>query len=508
MPSENGIKMMVINPDLCNGCGICQKQCPLDAIGIRDGLASVEGACVRCGLCMRVCPSAAVSFPEETVPNAVKCYSCPVQCEIQEGFLGACHRYRNEGSLIVRNRKLVVPCPDSPGAETSAQKLKPLVTAIGAGTTYPCYKPAPLIVYGMQDGIEVVTSVSEAPLSYCNVEVKIDTNFDLGEVGSPVRKDGKKVGLISSRQYGCVFLSLGGVNLIESRYAQPLVKMMVDIINRRPFRINIGDLVLDLNVGKPPVVNGVVPSAKVACGAAIVAAFAKEFQKVADEVLVIDNDISALLTESTAGVSLEMKYSGVIPRAKKFYQGRYFFEPGNGWGGTSVVDPGHAIEAVDMRHGWEGMRVLVIENTGSRYAFFTVTSTGSLVNSDQAGNVAEVAALVAGNSEESRVSALLIGGIGGSARAGITRYPIKLTKAVHEGLVRVTIGGAPVFVYPGGNIIVAVDVEKVMAEEAFSALPLPAVVTPVEYTMDYEFYKSIGGHVDSVVPFSSVKKRS
>ena len=39
------------------------------------------------------------------------------------------------------------------------------VTAIGAGTTYPDYKPAPFIVSSEVDGVDMVTVVTEAASS-------------------------------------------------------------------------------------------------------------------------------------------------------------------------------------------------------------------------------------------------------------------------------------------------------------------------------------------------------
>ena len=48
------------------------------------------------------------------------------------------------------------------------------VTAIGAGTTYPDYKPAPFIVSSEIDGVDMVTVVTEGIFSYCGVKVKID----------------------------------------------------------------------------------------------------------------------------------------------------------------------------------------------------------------------------------------------------------------------------------------------------------------------------------------------
>ncbi len=62
---------------------------------------------------------------------------------------------------------------------------------------------------------------------------------------------------------------------------------------------------------------------------------------------------------------------------------------------------------------------------------------------------------------------------GGPGRAGVIRYPLTLTRAVHENKAVLTLGGATVFVLPGGGIPFYVDVEQVQAG-AFSWTPTPA----------------------------------
>ena len=76
----------------------------------------------------------------------------------------------------------VVPFVDAEGA-WSGDILKtpgPFVTAVGAGTTYPDYKPAPFIVSSKVDGVDMVTVVTEGIYSYCGVKLKIDTDRHLG----------------------------------------------------------------------------------------------------------------------------------------------------------------------------------------------------------------------------------------------------------------------------------------------------------------------------------------
>ena len=85
------------------------------------------------------------------------------------------------------------------------------VTAIGAGTTYPDYKPAPFIVSAEVDGVDMVTVVTEGIFSYCGVKVKIDTDRFLGPETNAVRVEGETVGHVTTGEYGSQMLSLGGV---------------------------------------------------------------------------------------------------------------------------------------------------------------------------------------------------------------------------------------------------------------------------------------------------------
>ncbi len=49
-------------------------------------------------------------------------------------------------------------------------------------------------------------------------------------------------------------------------------------------------------------------------------------------------------------------------------------------------------------------------------------------------------------------------------------------------MTRVTSGGAPVYVWPGGGITFMVDVTQ-MPANAFGYVPTPALVAPIEFTM-------------------------
>src|SRR4029077_11096662 len=76
------------------------------------------------------------------------------------------------------------------------------VTAIGAGTTYPDYKPAPFIVSSEVEGVDIVTVVTEGIFSYCGVKVKIDTDRHLSAERNLVRAQGEAVGHVTTGEYG------------------------------------------------------------------------------------------------------------------------------------------------------------------------------------------------------------------------------------------------------------------------------------------------------------------
>jgi hypothetical protein len=98
---------------------------------------------------------------------------------------------------------------------------------------------------------------------------------------------------------------------------------------------------------------------------------------------------------------------------------------------------------------------------------------------------------------------MFMAGAGGSLRAGVTENPIRLTRSIKEALVRVTSGGAPVYIWPGGGITYMVDVAA-MPDNAFGHVPTPAIVAPIEFTMRLEDYRVLGGHMGSVRPVEAV----
>lgn len=63
-------RIIKINENLCNGCGICASACHEGAIGIVDGKAKLlrEDYCDGLGDCLPACPVNAISFEEREAP--------------------------------------------------------------------------------------------------------------------------------------------------------------------------------------------------------------------------------------------------------------------------------------------------------------------------------------------------------------------------------------------------------------------------------------------------------
>ncbi|MGB9617960.1 MAG: DUF362 domain-containing protein, partial [Desulfomonilaceae bacterium] len=200
---------MKVIVERCKGCGACAAVCPQNALRVSKKKATITDACCECKACMRVCPEGALQPEESAIAGAVVCDACPVRCQIKVGFVGACQRFVNKGGALERTIPLLTfeDVRAIVGPDWRPEIREPLITGIGAGTTYPDCKPAPRIVQGSVQGVDVVTVVTEAPLSYSGIKLKIDTDRTIGEEGAPVLYRRKKVGHLTTEEYGSKIVS-------------------------------------------------------------------------------------------------------------------------------------------------------------------------------------------------------------------------------------------------------------------------------------------------------------
>ena len=53
-----------VNRNRCVSCGVCQKECPKDAVSVWRGCFAIvdAAACVGCGKCAKLCPAVCIEF--------------------------------------------------------------------------------------------------------------------------------------------------------------------------------------------------------------------------------------------------------------------------------------------------------------------------------------------------------------------------------------------------------------------------------------------------------------
>jgi len=465
---------------------------------------------------------------EPKKPEKIRCDACPVMCYIAEGKSGACDRYANEGGELVRLDALTVlekhvnegnevtPFVDSDkewdgSIVPFADKF---ITAIGAGTTYPDYKPAPFIVSSTINDVDMVTVVTEGIFSYCGAKVKIDTDRHLGPERSLVRAQGEPVGHVTTAEYGSQMLSLGGVHHLTGggkKEGRVTCATLLALCNSEPVELTIDDgAELIVQANKAPLINGVEEQRmRVGCGSATVGMFASQWKDLVDEVVVVDDHITGVMSEHQAGKVIGWAPSGIKIKGRRSTPGRYFqvANPGNGWGGTDLADPLDILGEFNSKIARPGQSLLMVSTTGEQFAYYELDENLVPVKIDTPEHLMPSIERIDENCEPALCSVVFMGGAGGSLRAGVTENPVMLTRSAQQAVTNITCGGAPAYRWPGGGITVMTDVSR-MPENSFGYVPTPALVAPIEFTMRRADYALLGGHMDSILSLEDALKNN
>jgi hypothetical protein len=233
--------------------------------------------------------------------------------------------------------------------------------------------------------------------------------------------------------------------------------------------------------------------------------FAKQWMGLVDEVVVVDDHITGVLSEHQAGKFLGVPETGIKMKGHRSTPGRYFkvAQPGTGWGGTDLTDPLTILKPFDPSEAWPGLRLLMVSTTGEHFAYYELDEALRPVEKELPPALSQSVLRIQENCEPAVSSVLFMAGAGGSLRAGVTENPVLLTQSVRQAVTRVTAGGAPCYIWPGGGITYMVDVTA-LPENAFGSVPTPALVAPIEFTMTRAAYAALGGHMDQVRPLADV----
>ncbi|MCX8509298.1 MAG: 6-hydroxynicotinate reductase, partial [Rhodobacteraceae bacterium] len=383
-------------------------------------------------------------------PDKIRCDACPVMCYIAPGQTGACDRYANADGRIVRCDPVTIlsrtldqggPVVSFAQGAWEGGMLRPpdaFLTGIGAGTTYPDYKPAPFIIASQVEGADMITVVTEAIFSYCGVKVKIDTDRFLGPEGAMVRAEGEGIGHVTTAEYGSQMLSLGGVHHLtggtkpEGRVtcASLLALCKGEAVS---LTIDGGSSVI-VQAGRAPIVDGRKEQRmRVGCGSATIGMFAAQWKGLVDEVVVVDDHITGVVSEHQAGKVLGWADTGIRIKGHRSTPGRYFrvSDPGLGWGGTRLTDPLEILGPwIEKKGARPGLTLLMVSTTGEDHGYYILNAALEPVRHPLPDSLRASVALIGENCEPSLCTVLFMAGAGGSLRAGVTQNPVRLTRSV------------------------------------------------------------------------------
>ena len=452
----------------------------------------------------------------------IRCDACPVMCFIAPGQTGACDRYANDAGRIVRTDPVVMLSHALQGGarivpfaardwDGDPMPADTVVTGIGSGTTYPDYKPAPFIVSSKVAGADMVTVVTEAIFSYCGVKVKIDTDRYLGPEGATLRVAGEAVGHVTTAEYGSQMLSIGGVHHLtggSKTEGRVTCAAMLALCNGEAVELTVDEgSAMVVQAGAAPIVDGRAERRmRVGCGSATIGMFAAQWRGLVDEVVVVDDHITGVVSEHQAGKVIGWEPTGIKIKGHRSTPGRYFkvSEPGLGWGGTKLTDPLEILGDWNPTKGARaGLTLLMVSTTGEEFAYYVLDQDLIPQKAELPLALHASVAMIDENCEPSLCTVLFMGGAGGSLRAGITKNPVRLTRSVQWGTTRLTSGGAECYIWPGGGITFMVDV-LTLPKGAFGYVPTPALVAPLEFTLPHADYLAMGGHHDAIQTLDQV----
>ena len=251
--------------------------------------------------------------------------------------------------------------------------------------------------------------------------------------------------------------------------------------------------------GRPAAVINGAPEERmrVGCGSATIGMFAKQWHGHVDEVVVVDDHITGVLSEHQAGKLLGMpphRHQDEGPALDARAATSRLPSPASA--GAAPISP-IRWRSSPVRSEGGAAGPAPADGLDHRRACAYYELDDALTPVERICRCARQSVeRIAENCEPALCTVLFMGGAGGSLRAGVTENPVRLTRSVKDALTRGTCGGAPVYVWPGGGITFMVDV-TLLPENSFGYVPTPAIVAPIEFTLRLHDYAALGGHMDT-----------
>lgn len=105
---------------------------------------------------------------------------------------------------------------------------------------------------------------------------------------------------------------------------------LLSLSNCHPVEVSIdGGATLTIEAGKAPIINGVTEERmRVGCGSATIGMFAKQWQGLVDDVVVVDDHITGVLSEHQAGKFLGVPETGVRMKVAPLHSPRPLLQGG------------------------------------------------------------------------------------------------------------------------------------------------------------------------------------
>ncbi len=263
----------------------------------------------------------------------------------------------------------------------------------------------------------MVTVVTEGIYSYCGVKLKIDTDRHLGAECATVRAQGEPVGHVTTGEYGSQMLSLGGVNHLThggKKEGRVTCETLLDLCNGKAVELTVdGGASVVVAAGKAPEIDGKLEERmRVGCGSATIGMFARQWRDKVDEVVVVDDHITGVLSEHQAGKLLGARETGIKMKGRRSTPGRYFHvaEPGTGWGGTNVRDPLEIVAGFNPKIAWSGMTMLMVSTTGEQHAFYRLDESLRPIEAELPENLRESVERIRENCEPALSTGAVHGG--------------------------------------------------------------------------------------------------